>query len=348
MHITKNESGYYEAHIKGADGRRHSISTRRKNRREAVELLSKAKVQELELAAELGVLQPNVVSVIVAGQKVSVDQAIEPWKEWLGYKRQSANSIANAEMWVRAWASSMNLLTKPVMSITERHLDPWVNSTSSNNKLGTRKVMLSCLRSFFAFLSARGWIMGNPAQLIKVDPFPLLHGQKETYRQSVFDDDEITRLIECLSPGAELESPFWRAAVEISRHCGLRLSDIASLEWSCLSVPGKIMVWTMKRDRRVELPLAPQAMVDALQAVPRNHPVFVFPRERAIIRDPKRRAVLSTEFSGILSHCRIYGKSFHGLRATAATSMSKRGVPIDIIAAILGHHSAATTQIYIR
>jgi hypothetical protein len=38
-------------------------------------------------------------------------------------------------------------------------------------------------------------------------------------------------------------------------NAGLRLGDICALEWACLKEPGKVVVWTDKRDTRVDLPV---------------------------------------------------------------------------------------------
>ena len=59
---------------------------------------------------------------------------------------------------------------------------------------------------------------------------------------------------------SKLESPFWRAACHLSLEYGLRLSDIAKLEWVSFLKPGKLIVWTDKHDRRIELPLHPDTM----------------------------------------------------------------------------------------
>lgn len=353
MVLTKNEHGYYEARIKTTDGKRRSISTHKRNRKEAEEFISKAKVKELELAAEMGVFTPAVIAALTGGVRTTIEEAIEPWKVWMGTQRFSPSTIENYEMWVRAWAASPCMakiggLRSQLMRITEEHLDPWVNNQASRSNLGTRQLMLYAIRSFFRFVSARGWCMGNPSELVAVDPFPLLHSQKEPRRQPVFTDEEVDLLLLLTSEQGEKPSPFWHAAIAISRWTGLRLGDIASLEWACLAVPNRISVWTIKRDRRVELPLEPSALKEAFLSIPRHHHLFLFPEQREIVRDPKRRSLLSVQFGKLCRACSIFGKSFHGLRATCATDMDQRGIPIEDIAAVLGHLYTSTTAGYIR
>lgn len=348
MQLVKNENGYYEVRVKCPDGKRKTISTHRKNKEEAKDFLSKAKIQELEQAAELGILNQNVIAVLTSGRRTTVQQAISPWKDWLKNKRQSPNSIANAETWVTAWMNTLPPSKKQLMAITGSDIDAWINNPASTVKLSTRRVMLSAIRSFYAFVSSNGWCIGNPSALVNVDPFPLSHEQKEIYRQPIFTDDDIAKLmVACHPRTGRPHAEFWSVAIPLSQFTGLRLSDIASLEWACLSNLGRIAVWTRKRDRRVELPLDFSLSV-ALLSVAMVHPKYLFPEQREIACDPKRRAILSTEFRRLCQVCGISGKSFHGLRATAATNMAAAGVPISDIASILGHAHTETSEIYVR
>lgn len=348
MKIAKNRSGYYEARFRDQDGKIHSLSTRRKNREEAEQIISYAKIAEMERAAEIGILTPLAASIIASGKNMTVEEAIDPWRAWREMKHHSAHTISDAEIWIRAWANSIGVLNKSLRSINEKHLDVWINNTQSNNKMGSRRVMLSALRSFFTYCSAKGWTTGDPSTLVSVDPFLLLHQQKETEKKPVFTDDEIFSLMTLTSEFGVKPDPFWHAAVAIGRWTGLRLSDIASLEWSSLSVPGRIAVWTMKRDRRVELTLEPEELVQAILKVPREDPEFLFPYERSVVRDPSMRARLSSKFTSLCEQCGILGKSFHGLRATYITDCNSKGIPIEHISSAVGHRNTNTTWGYVR
>jgi integrase len=348
MNLTKNEAGYYEVRFKDAEGKVRTMTTHRKNRKEAAEIISKARIAEMELAAEIGILGPSVASIMMGGKKMTVEEAIDPWKEWRAGRRHSPHSIAEAEIWVKAWAASQGVSRTPLTAITERRLDPWVNSTTSRNKMGTRLVMLSALRSFFSYCSARGWCTGNPAVLVTVDPWPLLHTQKESRRPELFTDDDVACLLALTGANGRRPNQFWHAAIAISRWTGLRLGDVACLEWSCLAIPGKIAVWTQKRDRRVELPLEPEGLRNALLEISRYDPEFMFPEQREIVRNPKRRALLSTQFGKLCVLCGIFGKSFHGLRHTYVSDCYARGIPIEHISTCVGHSDAEVTRRYVH
>lgn len=348
MTLTKNEHGYWECRLKGPDNKIKSFSTHKKNRKEAVEVIKAARIPQLELAAEIGALTPNVVSVIVSGTRMTVEAAIEPWKDWMRYDRQSKNSIAASESWVRAWAYQQCKLDQSMMGIVHQDIDPWLNDPRLETKASTRRAMLAAIRSFFKYACARGWTMGNPASLCKIDYSLLQHSQKEVVRKPIFEDAEVDKLLEITAPGADRESEFWHAAVAIARWTGLRLVDICCLEWDCLETPGKLICWTRKRDKRVCLDLAPVALQDAFQAMDKTDDTYLFPIQRAIVLDPKQRSGLSVQFMRLCKHAGIFGKSFHSLRATLATRLSESGVNRDKIREILGHSSTEITEGYIR
>lgn len=348
MNLVKNEAGFYEVRYKDSSGKIRTKTTKQKNKDQARQFISKAKIAEMEMAAEMGILTPSVAAILVGGRKTTVEEALGPWREWREMKHHSPNSIADAETWVKAWATSEGVLNQPLMKITDKHLNRWVNSETCANKMGTRQVMLSALRSFFSFCSAKGWCLGDPSALVTVDPSILRHDQKEIYRQPIFTPDEVDHLLQATSEQGRRPSFFWHAAIAIGRYTGLRLGDIASLEWSCLAVTDRIVVWTQKRDRRVSIPIVPERFAQALAEVPKTDPEFLFPDQREIIRCPSRRALLSNQFGKLCRLCNIHGKSFHGLRATAATDLAVRGVSLEDIADLLGHSRVETTGGYIR
>lgn len=348
MTLTQNEHGRWEIRIKGPDGKFKSFSTHQTNKADAQRVIKEAKVRELEMASQAGLLTPEVVSVLMTGRRLSIEEGIAPWVEWLKTQGHSAMTVHNMEMWIHAWARDQELTKRQVSSITEKDIAPWINGNTPS-KAGTRAVMLSVLRSFFKFASARGWMMGNPADLVSVRMDNLLHVQKEVKKQPCFTDEEIRSLI--TETGSNLERPgyfFWNAAVPIGRWTGLRLGDIACLEWACLSTPGKIAVWTQKRDKRVELPLDPAELAKAIDSIERWDPEFIFPRARDLILDPKRRSGLTVQFKRLCERVGIEGKSFHGLRSTYITECVKAGIPMPHIAVAVGHSSTATTEGYVR
>lgn len=350
MTLTKNEHGYYEVKIKDQSGRVKSFSTHQKNKDEAKRVVKDAHLEEIERAAELNLLTQSVVSVLVAGKRMSIEDVIEPWKEALGREHRSPMFIAGSVGWIEAWVEQMRLSKRQLVSITEDDIDPWINlKTGSQTKAGTRGVKLSAIRSLLRFAGNKGWIHGNPANLVHVDYGQMLHSQKETHKQPCFTNEEVSQLIARTGPTGLKPSPFWHAAVPLSRCIGLRLVDVAALEWDSVQSDGSIICWTRKRDKRVQPPvLHPEWMGAALESVERRSSRYLFPTERSIILDPKVRSTLSTQFSRICKGLDIWGKSFHGLRASYVTEMAAAGIPLEEISMAVGHSNGATTEGYIR
>lgn len=348
MRLMKNEAGRYEVRIKGADGKYHNKSTGKTSRRDAERFVKESKIEELERVAELGIVTSDVINMILHGKKMSVEEAVEPWVQWMKDRHMSPMSIKNSEIWVRRWIDDMGLAAAPVSKITMKEIDGWVNDSAIPSKASTRRVMLSAIRSLLSYTSGMGMTIGNPASLVRVDMSLLSHQQKEVEKKPIFNDAEIAALLGCTAPGALRESVFWHAAIALGRWTGLRLSDIASLEWDCFRHPGRIAVWTLKRDKRIELPLDPPALQRAVSDVPLEDTKYLFPNERITVRDPDLRSTLSAQFAALLEHCGIVGKSFHCLRATYISACDAAGIPILHIARAVGHSNEATTRGYIR
>lgn len=348
MNLTKNERGIWEVTYKGADGRRHTRSTKVKDKELAKEVVRESRISELELASEMGVLTQDVISVLLTGRKVTVEGAIEPWKEAMQRQHQSFRTIENAEVWIRAWMTSMGLASRMVTSLKVKDFDAWINRADAKQKLGTRKVMLSGLRSFCRFCSNMGWIQGNPANLVRIDYSLMDHEQKETLKKPCFTDKEVAFLEMATRSGASCEDYFWHAAVIIGRYTGLRLGDICCLEWDCLSLnPGYLTVWTRKRDKRVSLPIEEKPLIEAIASLRKADPKFIFPEERQIILSP-RHTVMSMRFASLCRACGIEGKSFHCLRSSYITDAKKKGLPMEHIAQCVGHGNVRETWGYVR
>lgn len=300
------------------------------------ELLQVLKEGKLTKAAILKVLSGGLPSITSC-------HAFDQYKAWLTDNSNSIRTTDNYLVEISAFLREMHLENKPVTCITDKMVNEWINDEASDTKAGTRKVKLAALRNFFWVLSAKGIIRGNPAQLVRVKYHLMNHEQKETKTRVCFTDLEVNRLLDATSL-----DPFWYHAIIIARYTGLRLGDIAQLEWACFDEPGKMKVWTDKSDTPVLLPLEPIILSTAISLIPRTHKVYCFPTQRKIITDPKRRAIFSVQFQRLCDKLKIKGKSFHCLRHTYATEAKRLGKPLAHIKQDLGHHDQETTQIYVH
>ncbi|MFM7751226.1 MAG: tyrosine-type recombinase/integrase [Opitutaceae bacterium] len=303
-------------------------------------LAKEAKLEEIEFAARANLLTAEAVQRLSAGGKVTGNNALDRWREMadkgLGLTPATRHSY---EGHIKRFLVTTNLVDRPISAASFEHVDKFVNAPDEAS-VSTRNMRKASLDNFFKVCTAEGLVVRNPATLSKVKLHTLTFEQKEPKVREPFSDLEVDQL-------SKLESPFWTPACHLSLEYGLRLSDIAKLEWASFDKPGRIIVWTDKHDRRIELPLHPETML-LMDVAPDRHERWVFPEQAAIASDPSDRAKLSVYFSRQLKRLGIHGKSFHSLRHTFATRRAKLGDTIDEIRLKMGHVSTATTGGYVH
>lgn len=348
MNLTKDpQTGIYYVPIRTLDGKRKRISTKSRDKQEARKIVNLAGLKEIELAARAGRLTYSTVTQIITGQKLSVDHAFGQWREWAESVSRSPHTLNNYVLILTAWIKDMHLGSLAPIALTEKHIDDWLNQ-ESENKASTRVVQLAAVHNFFKFCSIRKWVLGDPSRLVSIKRNLLTHAQKEPRRRQIFTDVEIGRLLKTTHPNTGA-LPFWFCAIALGRYTGLRLGDICTLEWGCFSDPGMMKVWTDKSDTAVLLPLNdPPVLAEAVGAIPYSDPVYCFPEQAALVKDVKRRALLSVQFARLCKALDIGGKSFHCLRHTYATEARRLGKTMAHISEDLGHHGIEITRGYIH
>lgn len=337
---------YYHARVKTTDGKHKTISTHTTSKKEAEQVVSESGIEHLETAAKAGRLTREAIGLITTGKKLTVAKAIEKFIESLS-RRQSPGHVYNTRQALNQWLAATPIGSLPPSAITDSHVDGWVNEDNPGVKAGRRRMRLSLIRSFCDYCSDMGWMIGNPAgrRRVTVDLGKLSHEQKETKAIEPFTAAELRKFTDyCKSEG----HVFWQFAALVSWEIGLRLGDIASLEWDSFNTPGRAIVWTMKRDRRVSVPIS-DALSDVLAQIPVASEKYLFPNERALYSDLSRRANLSTYFKRYCSYAKIEsGKTFHSIRHACVTRWSREGKSLEDIATDVGHASTKTTQGYIH
>ena len=350
--IKDQETGIYSVRFKGADGKTHLRTTKTTSKGDAMIVVEQAGVAKLEMAAKANALTAETVTAIVAGRKITAATATDQWLDWLRTNRE-ISTVTNHGYYVAAWLERLDAKTWPIARLTEQHVDSFINEKSEATA-ATRGSRLAAIRSFFLFCSARGYIVGNPAALVEVRLRDLTHEQKEPKKRLPITADEYRQIMAW--PTVELDTAlgrFMHAATAIGYWTGLRLSDIASLEWPCFNGT-ELIVWTGKRDKRVALPLSdPLIGSGELKMIllgvaedARPGARYLFPDAHKIATDPTDRAKLSVYYGRLLERIGIEGKSFHCLRHAFVTRLKKAGVTIEEIGRVVGHSNTRTTEGY--
>ena len=335
---------HYHARVRTADGTRRTISTHTTDKAQARRVVKESGLEELEASAKAGRLTREAIGVITTGRKHTMVKAIDSFTESMS-RRLASKSVLNTTYVITAWVKEMKLESLPPSAITEKHVDEWINNPDSDAKAQTRAIKLSALRGFLSYCSDMGWTMGNPAgrHRVSVNMRLLSHAQKESKVALPFHASEVKRLIRyCEDKGLT----FWQFAILISWEIGLRLGDICSLEWDCFTTPGRVTVWTDKRDRRISVPLSDE-LQQLITLIPLTSDQYLFPTERVNIEQNKV-AALSVFFKRLCEKVQITDKSFHCLRHGCITRWAKEGKSLESIGKDVGHANTKTTAGYVH
>jgi len=238
-----------------------------------------------------------------------------------------------------------------VQDLHATHLSAFVRS-QLHLQPRTVAVLLSDLRSFLRFLCLQGLV---PADLsVHV---PTVRIPRDARLPAVWRPEDV----EALLAAVDRSSPKGKrdyAMLLLACRLGLRVSDIRTLRLEHLHWHVAELRLTQTKTRvPLTLPLSEevgQALIDYLRhGRPRTHYREVFLRVNAplepfgaddnlyhIITFYRRRAQIALPSEG--------QQGMHALRHTVATRLLATGTPLETIAAILGHRSLASTQLYTK
>ena len=352
----KKVNDTYHVCFRAEDGSIMQADTKQTDWQEAARAAASSMVVELERVANITRLTGEIVTKIVSGKNILLRDALSRYEVWANnnLSRRTAQSHAS---YAAKFIKDFGYGDCPPESLTDEAVSEFVNPSLSIKaiKASTRRVRKSALKSFLDYCYNKGWMTHRPAHLCRVKMDLMTHKQKETKSHLSMKEDEIGYIMEHCNA-------FWMMAVYLASETGLRLGDICSLEWDSVDpASGLIVVWTDKSNTRVSLNM-PTTLADTLSKMPVIDTNYVFPVEREIYRDPKRRAWLSSEFKKIIRSAAsemaqdfedlqkgydLTKKSFHGLRGYYAKKKAKSGASKEEVAKDLGHSSTKTTDIYL-
>lgn len=208
---------------------------------------------------------------------------------------------------------------------------------------------LGLLKGFLSYLYDEGRIEENLAVFV---PRSSYKGNPEI--PSVYSKDEIELLLDSLNRASPLGKRNY-VIILIAARLGLRASDIARLEFSCLVwEKSYISLIQYKTKEPLVLPLTNEigsALIDYLKySRPMSNSPRVFLKLNAPfkpIEDAAVSSIVSRAFkkSGITIANRKHGS--HALRFSLAMRLLDSKTPIPIIAKIYGHASTQTTMKYL-
>lgn len=213
----------------------------------------------------------------------------------------------------------------------------WNLASSSSRK------RLELLRGFFGFCVASGWVQSNPAKQIKF-------GKVQLCPTEPFSESEWEKIVWALDAYEEIHPQTaastlrqLRALVLLLRYSGLRISDCVSLKRERIDKRGRLFVHAIKNQKPVFLPL-PESVLKAIDTADEGNCYLFWSgagKLKTALTDWQARFKKLSVIAG------IEGRGFaHRLRASFSIELLNKGVPLEMVATILGNTPAVVAKHY--
>lgn len=346
MKIIKNENGVYCVKYVAANGKTITRSLKTKSQKEAKLLAKESKIEELEMAAKIKALTKDTLTSILSGKVKTIEDVSIEYNKFRKLKSHSEHSIYSEESILGMFFRDYKLEGKSVADINTEDIHDYANRDDKSS-LAHRNKKLTSIRGYLSYAIANAYILKDPSYGVTVDKSKLPHAQKEKKQGKAFTKKEYESI-------RRKTSYFWSVASDFAWWTGLRLSDIARMEWDSFDAD-HLIIHTLKTDTRVALPyddplIGGGILRDTIARIDPDDEVFCFPNQAWLARTASRRATLSTYFARELQRklpgVHEEGKTFHSFRRAFVTRCKREGKQLEDIAAWVGHSSTDTTKIY--
>lgn len=205
--------------------------------------------------------------------------------------------------------------------------------------------MISSWRSFYGYLQLENIIEEDPSALLEL---PKL-GQ---YLPEVLSLEEIERMIACIEMD-KADGHRNRAIIETLYACGLRVSELTSLEINNLYLNESFLRVTGKGNKQRLVPLHEEVI----------HHIKIYLEEVRVLypqQNAAKHLVFLNQRGGKLSRVSVFqlvkrladaagirkNVSPHTFRHSFATHLVQNGADLRVVQELLGHESILTTEIY--
>ena len=207
--------------------------------------------------------------------------------------------------------------------------------------------IISGVKGFYKFLRMEGYMDNDPTEL-------LLTPKIGRHLPEVLTVEEIDRMIDCIDM-SKAEGQRNRAIIETLYGCGLRVSELVTLQLSQLFIEEGYVVIQGKGNKQRLVPISPVAIeqITLYLEQTRSHQVAKRGSEDILFLN-RRGAMLTRQmiFHIVKQLCEMAGIrkviSPHTLRHSFATHLLEGGANLRSIQQMLGHESITTTEIYVH
>lgn len=228
----------------------------------------------------------------------------------------------------------MAFVKVPTRRVNVYHVRNWITSEKERGvQDSTTEGCRQVLSSYFGWLHREGLIDKNPT--VNVGAIKVAKKQR-----SILEDDDIEKLIR------ECKKPRDRAIIHFLRSTGCRVSEMVGLNRDAINLMSRECVVHGKgnKERFVYLDKVTTMALHEylLTRTDKNDALFVNRYGERLLPGGVR-----TMLNGIAKKANVNHVHPHKFRRTLATEMTRRGMPIQEAASILGHEKLDTTNRYI-
>ena len=257
----------------------------------------------------------------------------------------SANTIDAYEHDLRLFLRHLDSLQLSALDVTLDDLQ-FFSASLHDIGLGARSQcrILSGIRSFYRFLVLDGYLEQDPSELLES---PIIPDHLPEY----LTPEEVDRLEDSLDP-SKAESQRNRAIIEVLFSCGLRVSELVSLQFSQLFIPERFLRVVGKGSKERLVPLSDRAVAELQDWFCDRERIKVKPGEEGYVFLNRRGAHLTRTMVLIMIKQQAEAAGIektispHTLRHSFATALLEGGADLRIIQMLLGHERIGTTEIY--
>lgn len=217
--------------------------------------------------------------------------------------------------------------------ITRTGVQAWFDRRSFDAP-GNANKGLALLRRIMNHAVSSGLVSVNPAKRIRMNPRPRL--------TRFLSAEEIVRLHEALDE-CVAERPAWERQADILRlliHTGCRKSEIKDLKWSEVDGDTLRLSDSKTGPRTVHLSADARAVIGRQR---RGNGPFVFPSHVNPARSYGGKLAL---WYRVRERAGLAGVRLHDTRHTYASQAVMKGIPLPVVARLLGHREVRMTMRY--
>lgn len=267
-------------------------------------------------------------------------------KEYISYisveKGLAKNSLGAYERDLRKLEAWTEKNAFELLGLTRQDLREWLIDLSRQDiSENSKRRLISAIRGFYKFLLTDGHLQKSPAEDLDTP-------QRSFYLPKFLNQAEIETLL--ATPDVSTETGLRnRAILELMYACGLRVSELVSLQIRDADVDLGILTTTGKGSKTRRVPIGSSAVewLKSYLALRRKHEnvevqnLFVTPLGR-----PLNRQIIYLMIRELGEKCGFEGVSPHTLRHSFATHLVQNRADIHSVQQMLGHADISTTQIY--